>query len=790
MEILRDSFIEQEPEETRVFYKKGQAIIRFISNQDGTFSAGDCMEIKNKNKESAFFLIVGFRKILIDVDAPNGHAIYKILGRLYQDGKWRIQLSSIDYYSETKTTFFTHNNRSIKIDQYSIPIKDKQYFIVPQKKCPKIDDKPYNRTDLDTVGNEQNYNYSRDYKIIIPTPKQINRLTTFTVKDPNQSRVLEFNVGDCLCFNNSNSLYLTSTSYYVFKITKIQWNSTTTEFKITGRLLDKDNTCLENQLIWETSEITFYKKSSKHDTFSMKWNSPSRFEYIDWNTLDFELPQDLSYEDIEYKICDSLDLRDSYIRQSEYVIPTTNPDESKTLSVENNTVVIKSTFRGTEIGMVVFKKDDCIQIPYQNGTAYFKIVDIQKVKMNSVKGGYDVGTLKQLQPIQYSICKISGNLYTESGWRQELSTIKFYAETNILTFTHNYRTRQIPFMSDKKNCPESSHTPTELDTIGISENDSDYRELITEISGTSVVVYKGDTPDPGITFTAGDCLHFDQSKNFIGGLHNPYWYIFKITGIKKVLVGTNTKNINIIGHLLDFDKMDNQRPRDEMGNPLPRKLIWNETQLYFKGNSEDGFLVEWSDYKSRHFPTYIDWNTLDTTTLIPNDASQTENINRLIDIHVPDTTPIPKTEEELTAILDQKLQTYRPQTTGKITTRAEYDPVAKKDIVVVSNDYVHHEYRVGCIIKFKDHQFKIDDIKAASYQELTDNYICFIIYGKLNETSQLSSFYCINDKVFYVGDGPQLDWNTIDFTNRSAMCSSRGGTFKKRHKMNKSRKYF
>jgi hypothetical protein len=803
MDFIDDGFNPEEPREKRVF-KTGQAKIKFKNiSTPATFYLGDCMKIKDTDGNIAFFQIEGFRKIKLMRyhESPPGAVIYKILGKLYQQNKnykWRRALSSIDYYySKTRRLFFTHNNRSRRINIDSI---------FNEKVCPSTFDKDkkfnnYIPTLFDNVGNDGTKNrpdgtvitgeekdtiiknYNNDYKLL---ETKLNNYEVLFVSNGIVDR--QFNLGDCICFDNNVNkidpvMQTPATDKFNpnVRILKIKYmflgpSAYSLYIHIVGELLDNVKTCNEKKLVWHESEISFYKKDMDYDTFSVYWGDKKQHEpnYIDWNTLDLSvnLPNkdNITFENVR-TICepetrdsdrsseiDSQGDRSSEIdsegdRSSEYIRDSVNSQDKKTvffkreetlLGTKYNTVVLEVKSPEKKPIIVKFKKNDCIQIPDKTGAiSYVKIDDIQKLAMNNVKNEYE-----DHKPKKYSIYKIVGRLYTANGWRTEQSIIKFHGEFGVLTFTHNNRTRAIQLMNTIKVCPSPSiYSPTHLDTIGdlsFETYNSDYKDLTTIVTRQGIEVNNGTISNH---INIGDCLQFDNTLNNIKQLkYTNYWYIFKITNIS---YDNKTNTILIEGQLLDMDKMQQT------------ELIWNPTTLYFKGNSENGFFMEWNNYNEEHIPTHIDWNTLDLTKVCHNDSE----LQQLIEDHknppvlVTPVLPIAIQSEELpdrlvTIIIDKGLYVELRVTSNK-TTKSYF-----------INDCIH----------FENDKFKITDI--ISDKQLKDNYVDFIIKGylwledKQDWSSTISGFYSINDSVMFISKTDsdisteyQIDWKTINISD-------------------------
>ena len=118
--------------------------------------------------------------------------------------------------------------------------------------------------------------------------------------------------------------------------------------------------------------------------------------------------------------------------------------------------------------------------------------------------------------------------------------------------------------------------------------------------------------------------------------------------------------------------------------------------------------------------------------------------------------------------------------------------------IKVTKNSTEYFYNINDCIIFKDHKFKIDHI--VKRKQLDDNYIEFIIKGYLwledNWDINLSYFYSINSTIVYYNtlrdsnESYEIDWRTINLTENPKNCEShRGGTFRKRHKNNKTLKF-
>ena len=469
---------------------------------------------------------------------------------------------------------------------------------------------------------------------------------------------------------------------------------------------------------------------------------------------------------------------------------------------------------------IFFKVGDCMQISSKNYNsndqefAYFKIDGFKKIAINSVKNVYEKTT--PIRPKNFNIFKIIGRLYIgENKWREKKSSINYYTETGEISFTHNNRSRSINVMTAIKKCPPDSdkkYTKTIIDTIGdIDEEDTyilEYKELITNVQRES---YKNTIKvSDGIKskiFKEGDCIHFKKKDWFVAPLGLTYSYIFKI---KTIVTSYFSNEFSIYGNLLDDNATKEQN-----------KLIWKDPEVFFQKNKDTDITMGWKDYTSMPTPTHIDWNTLD----IERDECPTENdvqVDRESDYVQPisqedslknsveevpqrDISVVEVSQEDslknsVVEVPQQQLQSKAINTIYPVSDQIVELSVSKNS---TTKKYNNNDY-----IFFENHIFKIKYINSNA--ELNGHYIDFIIEGYIwlegekKWDTNVSYFYSINNKMFYITKlDHKIDWDTINLTENVRnppqvthieqvynSGPTKGGTFKKRHKMNKSRKHF
>ena len=487
---------------------------------------------------------------------------------------------------------------------------------------------------------------------------------------------------------------------------------------------------------------------------------------------------------------------------------------------------------------IFFKVGDCMQISSKNYNlnqhdfAYFKIDGFKKIAINSVKNVYETTPIR---PKNFNIFKIVGRLYIgKNEWREKKSSINYYTETGEISFTHNNRSRSINVMTAIKKCPPDSdkkYTKTIIDTIGdIDEQDTymlDYKELITNVQRES---YKNSiTVSDGIKskiFKEGDCIHFKKEADFVAPLRLTYSYIFKI---KTIVTSYFSNEFSIYGNLLDDNATKEQN-----------KLIWKDPEVFFQKNKDTDITMGWKDYTSMPTPTHIDWNTLD----IERDECPTENDVQVINGRESDYDQSILQEDSLKnsvvevsqedSLKNSVVEVPQQQLQSKAINTIY--PVSDQIVgLSVSKNSTTKKYNNNDYIFFENHIFKIKYINSNA--ELNGHYIDFIIEGYIwleaenKWDTNVSYFYSINNKMFYITKlDHKIDWDTINLTENvrnpptvnpiiessynmseeeiearknpkfdlqdfqyrnefNKRGPTKGGTFKKRHKMNKSRKH-